>query len=258
MRFRRAGLTWLGLVTAVITANPGLARAQPWLSFSTHGAEKLEQLRAAAQVPLQQLPAVAQGNVKLVIDRPTLFATAPAEVFPCRPSQYYWFLDHPDRVMVAWMRLGAKCLPITDRGGGRFGWSDEQGSDLVWQTVFHDARLRIWYAEGNVRPAPLLPLVPIRAVVLLHHIESKDEVGGAIMNHQAEVFLQTDSKAATVIMRMLGSSVPRMAQEGVSQLQLFFAGISWYLERHPERSAWLLLGQLPPEPEQLPWPPSGP
>jgi hypothetical protein len=241
-----------------MAAAPGLVRAQPWLSFTPPGAEKLDQLRAAAKVPLEQISAALQANVKMVVDRPTLFATGPAEVFPCRPSQYYWFLDHPDRVMVAWMRLGAKCLPITDRGGGRFGWADEQGSDLVWQTAFHSPRLRIWYAEGNVRPAALLPLVPVRAVVLLHHNESKDELGGAIMSQQAEVFLQTDSKAATVIMKMLGSSVPRMAQDGVTQLQLFFAGISWYLERHPERTEWLLLGQLRSEPQQLPWPPGTP
>jgi hypothetical protein len=92
---------------------------------------------------------------------------APAEAFACEPAVYYWFLDHPDRAVTAWRRLGAKCLTITDRGGGRFGWADENGSDIVWETVYRTPELRIWYAEGKARPGPLMPLVPVRAVVLL-------------------------------------------------------------------------------------------
>ena len=251
----RAGLTWLGLVTAVMTANTCVAQAPPRLPLAQAGADKVEQLRAAGQVPLDDVPAAVRPSVSLVLNRPTLFALGPTEIFPCRPAQYYWFLDHPDRVMMAWRRLGAKCLPITDRGGGRFGWCDDQGSDLVWQTVVQGKRLRVWYAEGSVRPAPLLPLVPVRAVVLLHHIESKDELGEPIMAQQAEAFLQTDSKAAALLMKMLGSSAPRMAEEGVAQLQLFFAGLSWYLDRHPDHADLLLLPAFRPEPQQLPWPP---
>jgi hypothetical protein len=216
-------------------------QAQTWLSFARPSVEKLEQVRAAAQVPLPELPPAAQANVRRVLDRPTLFVRGTPELFPCRPSQYYWFLDHPDRVMLAWKRLGAKCTPITPRGQGRFGWCDDQGSDLVWETVLHTEELRIWYAEGHVRPAPMLPLVPVRAVVVLHHIPSKDEMGAPLMSHQADVFLQTDSRAAILITRILGPSAPRLAHEGVDQLQLFFAGMSYYLDRHPDRAAWLQL-----------------
>jgi hypothetical protein len=256
MRCRRAGLTWLGLVTAVMAVNTSFAQAPPRLPYAQPGSEKMEQLRAAGQVPLEEVPAAVRPSVSLVLNRPTLFTLGPPEIFPCRPAQYYWFLDHPDRVMMAWRRLGAKCLPITDRGGGRFGWCDDQGSDLVWQTIIHGKRLRVWYAEGNVRPAPLLPLISVRAVVLLHHTESKDELGEPIMSHRAEAFLQTDSKAAALLMKMLGSSAPRMAEEGVSQLQLFFAGLSWYLDRHPDHVDWLLLAPVQTEPRQLPWPPT--
>jgi hypothetical protein len=194
---------------------------------------------------LDEIPAARRASVCLVLDRPTLFTHGPAEVFPCRPAQYYWFLDHPDRVMVAWRRLGAKCLPIADRGDGHFGWSDDQGSDIVWETIYRTPQLRVWYAEGKVRPAPMVPLVPVRAVVILRHTEGRDDAGTTVMHHQADAFLQTDSRTAALVMKMLGASAPRLAQEGVAQLQLFFAGLSWYLERHPERTDWLLLSSLP-------------
>jgi hypothetical protein len=246
MRCRRIGLTWLGIVAAVVSANGGRAHAQSWFSFARPGADKLEQLRAAAQVPLEEVPAHLRDNIRMVLARPTLFTRGPAETFPCRPAQYYWLLEHPDRAMLAWLRLGAKCLPITTRGEGRFGWADDQGSDLTWETIYHNDRLRVWYAEGKVRPAPMLPLVPVRSVVILRHLEGRDEHGGEVMRHQAEVFLQTDSKTAVLVMKMLGASAPRLAQEGAAQLQLFFAGLAWYLERHPERAEWLLLSRSEP------------
>jgi hypothetical protein len=259
MRSRRSWLSWVGLVAAVAAASAGAGRAQAWFNFTHPPTEQAQHTRAAV-VPIEQMPAAVQKSVRLVLDHPTLFAHGPAEMFPCQPSQYYWFLDHPDRAMRAWVRLGAKCLPITDRGNGRFGWADDQGSDLVWDTVYRSDRLRVWYAEGNVRPAPLLPLVPVRAVVVMRHMDGKDETGGLVMYHQADAFLQTDSKTAALVLRMLGPSVPRMAQEGVSQLQMFFAGVAWYLDRHPDRADWLLLSNAPavfPEPSRpFPVPPS--
>jgi hypothetical protein len=216
MRCGRLRLTWLGLVAAVVSANGGTARAQSWFSFSRPTADKLEQMRSAALVPLDEVPAHLRDSIRLVLSRPTLFTHGPAEMFPCRPAQYYWLLEHPDRAMLAWLRLGAKCLPITARGEGRFGWADDQGSDLVWETIYHNDQVRVWYAEGKVRPAPMLPLVPARAVVILRHAPGHDETGGEVMRHQADIFLQTDSKTAILVMRMLGPSAPRLAQEGAA------------------------------------------
>src|SRR5216110_2924423 len=69
-------------------------------------------------------------------ETPTLFTPGPAETFLGNPALYYWFLDHPDRAVVAWQRLGAAVMPISDRGQGKFGWTDSLGSDVVWETVY--------------------------------------------------------------------------------------------------------------------------
>jgi hypothetical protein len=246
MRCRRIALTWLGVVAAVVSVDGGRVHAQSCFSFARPGTDKLEQMRAAAQVPLDEVPAHLRESIRIVLARPTLFTRGPAEMFPCRPAQYYWLLEHPDRAMLAWLRLGAKCLPITARGDGRFGWVDDQGSDFSWETVYHNDHLRVWYAEGKVRPAPMLPLVPVRSVVMLRHVGGRDEHGGEVMHHQADIFLQTDSRTAFLVMKMLGASAPRLAQEGAAQLQLFFAGLAWYLERHPERADTLLLSESIP------------
>ena len=99
-------------------------------------------------------------------DQPTLTTRGPSEVFSCKPDLYYWFLEHPDQAAIVWKRLGAQCLDVNDRGSGRYGWKDDQGSDIHWDTVYRSPRLRVLYAEGQVRPTPLLPLVPVRAVLI--------------------------------------------------------------------------------------------
>lgn len=191
-------------------------------------------------IPLDAMGEKQRALARSVADRPTLAARGPDETFACRPDQYYYFLEHPDRAVTAWRRLGAKCVSITPRGDGLFGWSDEHGSDLVWQTLHHDDAVRVWFAEGKVRPAPLLPLVPFKAVLVLHHDEGKNPDGATVIHHHTDLFVLTDNKTAAAVTKLLGQSAPKMAEQGLGQLQLFFSGLSWYLQRHPDRVEALL------------------
>jgi hypothetical protein len=216
-----------------------------------------DRARAAAQIPLDLLPPYAREGARHTLQKPTVFSRGPAETFACEPAVYYWFLDHPDRAVTAWRRLGAKCLTITDRGGGRFGWTDENGSDIVWETVYRTPELRIWYAEGKARPSPLLPLVSVKAVVLLHHTEARDRNGGPVIRHQTDMFLRTDSMAANLASKMMGTSPTRMAEQNLGQLQMFFAGLAWYLHRHPERADALLSESASTTPPAVPGRPVG-
>jgi hypothetical protein len=153
---------------------------------------------------------------------------------------YRWLLDHPDRAVKAWMRLGAKCAAITDRGNGRFGCKDASGSDVFWDSVVCNKNKRIWYAEGVVKPSLLLPTVPVRAILVLHIREGYDVKGRRAIRHQAELILHTNSKAASLVTRILGASAPRVAEQYVGQIQTFFAALAWYMGEHAEKMSELL------------------
>jgi len=210
-----------------------------------------------AAIPLERLNPKTREGVQRVLEQPTLSAHGPAEVFRARPSFYRWLLDHPDRAVLMWHRMGAHCLTISDRGNGRFGWADGQGTDITWQTVHSVPGLQIWYAEGTATPGPVLPPVPLRAVVVLRYAESSalsplvregEPHGKTLMFHQAELYMQTDSQAAALITKLLGSSAPKLAEQCVGQMEMFFSALAWYVERHPERAGTLLSGLLPSVP----------
>lgn len=191
-------------------------------------------------IPLDDLDDADRALARSILERPTLAARGPTETFPCRPEHYYWFLEHPDRAVAAWRRLGAKCVTITDHGDGRFGWADENGGDLAWRTMHRGTGIHIWFAEGKVRAVPALPLVPVKALLVMRYGEAKNAEGKTVIEHHADLFLLTDSKTAAAFTKMLGQSAPRLAEQGLGQLQLFFSGLSWYLQRHPERAEVLL------------------
>lgn len=205
MRYFGIWTTWLTLVIGLIWTKTANA-APPVPSL---------QQQAAARVPLLEVPEPLRRRVRQVIERPTLFSHGPAEAFTGWPALYHWLLDHPDRAVVAWRKLGATCTDITDRGGGRFVWKDGQGSVVNWQTIHNSAALRIWYAEGQVRPGLLLPAVSVRAVLLLRHGNRSDGPGRMLIFHQADVFLQTDSKTAALLAQMLGPSAAGLAEQGL-------------------------------------------
>jgi hypothetical protein len=198
--------------------------------------------RPDTALPLDAMEESQRALAHAVLDRPTLAARGPTETFTCNPEHYYYFLEHPDAAVTAWRKLGAKCVSITARGDGQFGWSDDSGSDLVWQTLHRGGGMRIWFAEGKVRPTPLLPLVPVKALVVMHHGEAKNAEGVKVIEHHADLFVQTDSKTAAAFTKMMGQQAPKLAEQGLGQLQLFFSGLSWYLQRHPEQVKVLMKG----------------
>ncbi len=233
---RRDRVVWLGLVTCAFWA--GVARA-----------EEMEQKHwTSARLPIDDMPAAVREKVRQVADRPTLYSQGPAETFPCDPTIYQWFLDHPDRAVAAWHKLGAQCVAITDRGAGRFGWSDGAGSDVHWDTVYKSAELRIWHAEGQVKAGPLVPTVPFEAIVVVKHATGKDDRGRTVVRQQADLILHTDSRSAQIAARILGPTAPKLAEQYVAQMEMFFSALSWYIHKHPDR-AEELLAATPPAPE---------
>lgn len=196
--------------------------------------------KVALPVSLDNLPAATRESIDKVIAQPTISALAPLEEFSSAGAMYLWLLDHPNRVSLAWQRLNIGAVDITATRDGRFAWKDELGSELVWTTVAKSGEGRVWYAEGKVKPAMLLPMVPVKAVAVLRHGMRKNELGEPMIRHQVEVFLQTDSKAATLVTRMFGSAAPKMAEQGAEQLLLFFSGIARYVDRNPNKAQALL------------------
>jgi hypothetical protein len=190
---------------------------------------------ASATVPDAVAPAFRDA-VARVMKAPTVSTRYAEEPFPAHTNVYKWMLDHPDRVSLAWQRLQVACVEITDLGNGKFRWADEAGSELIWQVAGRLADGVIWYATGKVKPAALLPMVPVRAVVVLRHPAGPATRSGAgTLQPDVAAYIQTDSRAANAILRMLGPAIPKMAEQGAEQLLYFFSGVAAYLHKHPDQ-----------------------
>lgn len=204
---------------------------------SIFGAKKQE---ASPAIPLQNVAPAQREAVQQILEKPTLAARSQPETFPAKVDAYQYFLDHPDKAVTAWRRLNAKCVSIQSHGNQLFSWSDENGSEVVWRTVLSQNDLRVWYAEGKVKPGPLLPLVPVKVVVVLRYHEVALPDGNRGLTHQTDMAIHTDSKTALLVTKMLGPSAQRMAEQGLGQFQFFFGGLSFYLNRHPDQTNALI------------------
>lgn len=200
---------------------------------------------AAAQLrpnapPTGVLELVAPAHkdaVSKVVARPTLTAKYTEPAFVTGLELYEWMLDHPDRVSLAWPRLGIACAEITDRGNGRFGWTDEHGSDVTWQAVGKAPGVVVWYATGKVKPAPLIPMVPVKAVAVLKYPNKPTDTPGAVtLTADLSVYVLTDSRAANALLRMLGPGAAKAGEQAAEQLLFFFSGVAGHLHKHPEKT----------------------
>jgi hypothetical protein len=235
MNRRLLGILGSVLVTGT-TALPVHASEPAWVR-EVHRESPTKQ---PLPVRIETLPANWQEALKKVMTSPTLSTSSAADRFQVNDEFYRWLLDNPDRVGVAWGRLGVPAVEIKPLGNGRFTWSDDQGSELTWLTVSESEQGRVWYADGKVKLGPLMPLIPIRAVAVVRHEATRDAKGRISVKHSLEAYLQTDSKFANLATRLLGPAAPRMAEQAADQLLFYFSGIAKHADAHPDQAEALL------------------
>jgi hypothetical protein len=238
MASRRVKLGWLSLMAALAGASCAAAQQVAPLAAPTVEVPAL----ADGKVPLDEVAPADREHVRFVLDNPTLASHGQSEIFTCRPEHYYWLLDHPDQGVRLWRCLGVKCADIAEHGS-YFTWQDGSGSNVRWQEVYHGTDRHVWYAEGKVNPGFLLPMATIKAVVVLNHNEGTDAAGRPAMRHRIGLTLHTDSTLVAAAAKLVGASVPKLAQQYVGQIQMFYGAMAWYLNQHP-RHATVLFDQL--------------
>ena len=64
--------------------------------------------------------------------------------------------------------------------------------------------------------------------------------GVAVFSTSVQVYLQSDSKAATLALKVLGPTAPKLAEQGAEQFLEFFNGIADYVQKHPSKADALL------------------
>jgi hypothetical protein len=190
-------------------------------------------------ITLEEIPPAYRDRCKSLLEKPTLRAQGPAEVFAAKAPTYIWLLDNPDKATTIWHMMGAPCADVTRRPDGAFGWTDGNGSDLRWDTLERSGTRRVWYAEGKVKVTMLLPAATVRALIVVHHhLEpGHDRAGRDRVFHRVDFALQTDSHLLGLASRLMGHNAPRMAEQFCTQIQTFFGGLAWYLDDDPERAA---------------------
>jgi hypothetical protein len=183
-------------------------------------------------------PAYRDAVVKIARS-PTLSTRSGSEEVVCTPQLYDWLLDHPDRVALAWRRMKVPCVDITDLGNGRFWWA-EDGNEMSWQVVGRFQDGLVWYATGKVKPSPLAPTVPVKAVAVLLYPKKPAADGSAAIRPFVQVYIHTDSRVANIVLKALGPTAPKMAEQAAEQLLYFFGGVAKQAHAKPDQAEALL------------------
>lgn len=195
---------------------------------------------AGAVIPTETIRPEFRDAVRKVMRDPTIATKASGENVICTIAVYEWLYDHPDRVALAWQRLQVPSITITDMGGGKFSWVDENGSEVIWQTVGQVPDGRVWYATGRVKAAKVAPSIPVQAVVVVAHPKKVEKDGVALFTPTAHAYMHCDSRAANLALRALGPTAPKLAEEAAGQLLDFFGGIANYVQKNPKQAEELL------------------
>jgi hypothetical protein len=223
-------------------------------STFVHATERQTPTRSAKVEPLRldfnAIATTLRDKVRSVVEKPSLSAKGPSETFNTHSHVYRWLLDHPDKTIHLWRTIGATVAEIETRPDG-YHFSDESGTQVHWQTVLAQPGIHVWFAEGKVKPSVVLPLTSFRAVGVMQYKDGPDTKGLPAVRHQVHFFVQCDSRAAALVLRLFGASAPKVAEQHLEQLQLFYGGMAWHLYQDEARARRMYrkIGLILPENE---------
>ena len=101
-----------------------------------------------------------------------------------------------------------------------------------------------WYPPSVVRyrtfPAVAHPWrmsekAHVNAVVVMAYSIGQDSTDKPAIRHQVHFSVHCDGRAVALAARILGASAPRLAEQYLGQLQVFYGGLAWYLDQDEER-----------------------
>jgi hypothetical protein len=156
-----------------------------------------------------------------------------AESFPCQRDVYRWLLDHPDWAYRLWEELGVRGARVYRQPDGSFAGEDEQKNRLVWRKIFHQPGLHLWYVEATGQGNWLKQPMRVRALLLLQYEPVRSPAGKTGIRHATELLAQVDSRSWQWILRFGKNLAEDYARHCLEQVQMFFAGLAWYLSEHP-------------------------
>jgi len=183
---------------------------------------------------VQKLEEPWRSRALSIARSPQVCLTGRAEAFPCQRELYLWLLEHPDWGYRLWEQLGARGARVQAAGGGEFVGEDEQGNHLRWRTIYREPGLRLWYVEASGRGKWLAQPTQVRALVLLQYRGVISPEGNPGIRHQTALAAQVDARGWNVILRLGQHAAEDFARQCLEQVQLFFAGMAWYLTEHPD------------------------
>jgi hypothetical protein len=105
-----------------------------------------------------------------------------------------------------------------------------------WSIVYRSPGVHAWYADGKVKPGVLMPASSFRAFVVMEYTAGKDTSGKPAIRHQVSFFVRCDSRMLALAARIMGASAPRLAEQYLGQLQMFYGGLAWYLWQDDSRA----------------------
>jgi len=235
-------LTAVAMIGLVACSLPCHAQPEPTVPpGQLRGPDQLPPLRLA----YDQFPDNVRERMRIVVEQPTLARGGIVETFGCQPDLYTWLLDNPDKTSNMWRQLGARCVPITKVEPDVFSWSDPDYGYVNWRLVHRENGMRVWFADGKVRAAALVPANSFQAVLVARYRGGRDGDGESAVRHQYHLYLKTDGKAAAVVARLLGASAPKLLDQFVAQLQMFFQGLAWLADDQPARARGVMRGVVP-------------
>ena len=215
-------LVWCGLTSSAAAERPFFL------------GNRKQQTEAAARVPWKTLTAEANGKIRRVVTRPSIYRRMPVETIDCDRDLFVFLVRHPEVVVNIWRRMGITKCRIKRLDRFVVATNDGAGTKSQVELVYGTPELHLFYAEGEYSGPLVRRPVSGRCVIML-----SSRFGGTVdkprVTNQLDVFLQLDHAGAELVARTIHPLVGKTADTNFTRSLQFVSQIHLAARRSQDR-----------------------
>ena len=219
------GRTLAVLTTMLLLAvSPGDTAAQGVVGKAD--TSRSTRIAATNDIPFSSLTPEAQGKIRAVVDKPSMFRRMPVNVIDCDPDLYRFLIRQPEVVVNIWQLMGITQVTAARTGPFTLDTSDGMGTNSKVELVFGNNDTHLIYCDGMYEGPLFRKPMRGKCVLLLKTGYVQTEEERTHITSRLDVFVQVDNLAIDAITKTLHPLLGKSADTNFIESFRFLERIS--------------------------------
>ena len=222
------------ILTAGTSSSEASPNARPQIQVVDKGTSSRRTKRTAVEdLALHRLPIQNRRYAESIVDGVSVFRRLPAYRCEVDPRVHDYFTHHPDVAVSMWRAMGVSQLQMWKTSDWSYGMDTKDGTSGTIQVLYRSRESCLIVCQGMFKSPYLQKAIAAKSLIHLRTRFSKDQSGGTLATHQADMFVAFPSQKVETVAKLVSPVSNVIIDRNFQEISLFIHVMGLAMGRQP-------------------------